>query len=202
MASSQNRNTAYTPVAQAHQPKFQCLQCTHCCYSRAGLKNHVHAMHRSQATSPSDRASHTSSPVSASEQLSDSESYPQHSDNEEEHPMDVDLDVQLPLAFPDAYHNDENDGYGYNNDLEMDLHDYNLHDNDGPSSNLESSPIIPSSLQHEFESQPHEHQQIPANDRFLRRVYHDKLNGELIMHFSHFKISISYVLIILFRSEM
>ena len=181
MASSQNKTIAYTPVAQARQPKFQCTQCIRCCYSRAGLKNHVRAKHRSQATSPGDTASHTSSPVSASEQLSDSESSPQHSDNEEEHPMDIDFDVQLPPAFPDVYHNDEHDGYGHNNDdLDMDPHDHNLHDNDsdGPSSNSESSPIIPSSPQHE--SRPHQHQQTPANDRFLRRVYHDKLNGELI----------------------
>jgi hypothetical protein len=227
MASSQSVNVPYTPVAvaRAHQPIFQCLHCVRRCYSKAGLKNHVRAMHGSQATSTSDRAS----PTSAS----------QHSNTEGEHPMDVDFDLQPLPAFPDAYNDDEFEGYGYNNGSDMEINDENIHDNNSPtgssgseslsalsagvhvsesssqhsdneeehhmdvdldvqplqafpdayhdddhnrhdnnstSSGSGSPPIIPSSPQHEF--RPHEHQQKPANDRFLRRVYHDKLNGQ------------------------
>ena len=32
------------------------------------------------------------------------------------------------------------------------------------------------------------------NDRFLSRVYHDKLNGELIMHFCHSNFPLNYLL--------
>lgn len=142
------------------------------------------------SASLSDRASQTLSPVSANVHLS--ESSPEHSDNEEpeEHPMDVDFDVQLPPAFPNAYNNDD---YGYNasdhdseSDTGMDLHDSN-------SSSSDSTPIIPSSPQHE--SRPH--CQVAANNRFLTRVYHDKLNGEslaIVMHFCHYKFSTCYVL--------
>jgi hypothetical protein len=194
MASSQNRNTVHTPAAR--QPKFQCPQCIRRCYNRAGLKNHVRAMHHdtrseSQATSANDRASQKSG-----DQLSDSESYPQQSDNGEEHPMDVDFDVELPPAFSDAYHDDEHDGYNLNNDSDMPV-DLLVHDHDSNGRSSESPPIIPSSPQPEHEStgrRRHEHRQTPANDRFLKRVYHSKLNGEYIMHFCHFNFSISYVL--------
>ena len=189
MSSSQRKNVAYTPVAR--RPAFQCSHCVRRFYSRAGLKSHVLAKHGTQATS--DRASQTSSPVS------NQPSSPQHSDDEHdvEHPMDVqlpfhdayddgygynndlDVDVDVQQPFPDTYND------GYNNDLDMDLHDHNLHHSNSSS----SPPIIPSSPQHEPRS--YQHQQTPANDRFLRRVYHDKLNGEFI---THFKISISYIL--------
>ena len=195
MSSSQRKNIAFTPMAR--QPTFQCSHCIRCLYSRAGLKSHVLAKHGTQATT--DRASQASSPAS------NQPSSPQHSDNEHdvEHPMDVDADVQLPFpdAYDDGYDYDNDldvdvdvqqpfpgtysDGYGYNNDSDVDLHDHNLHHSNSPS----SPPIIPSSPH--LEPRSYSHQQTPANDRFLRRVYHDKLNGEFI---KHFKISISYIL--------
>ena len=103
MSSSQRKNVAYTPVAR--RPAFQCSHCICCFYSRAGLKSHVLAKHGTQATS--DRASQTSSPAS------NQPSSPQHFDDEHdvEHPMDV----QLP------FHDDYDDGYGYNNDLDVDV---------------------------------------------------------------------------------
>ena len=177
------QNNIYTPAAI--WPKFQCLQCIRRFYNRAGLENHVHAKHRSQATSslvPDHPTSHHS----------DSEGAPLHPDNfsfnihDEEFPGplptlfpsdDVPMDVDFEPSFPDDY--DEDDDYGYNNS--MDLYDHGLHGSDGHS----SPPIIPSSPQHE--SRSHGHQHMPANDRFLRRVYHDKLNGEFLMYFCYFK---------------
>ena len=78
--------------------------------------------------------------------------------------------------------------------MSVDLNDQNFHDSNSPS----SPPIIPSSPQQEF--RPHKHQQTPAYDRFLRQVYHDKLNhdklnGKFIMHFCHFGLLVSYVLL-------
>lgn len=188
MSFLQNKGTVLTPAAR--QPQFQCSNCIRRFYNRAGLKNHSRAVHGSQAERASDSdsmASQTSSPVNVSDQhLS-----PQHSDNEEEYPMDVDLDV-----FPEEpYEHDDEDIYVQNNDLDMDLHydDESLHD--GDSSSRASSPlIIPSSPHWQHESRPDEHQQAATGDRFLRRVYHDKLNGKLLMHFWHLKLSISYVL--------
>jgi hypothetical protein len=205
-ASSRNRNV-YTPAAR--RPEFPCPHCIRCCYSKAGLKNHLRARHGSQETA-SGNSDSRSSPVSASasDQLhsdfSSSPSHgPQNSDSEEEHPMDVDLDVQQPLAYPNAYAYDDDDGYddhGYNSEFDMDLHasDHNLH-SPTSSSGSESTLIIPSSPQAERESRPSKHQQTPANDRFLRRVYHDLLNGELIMHFV---IPFFRKLCIISRSEM
>lgn len=202
MSFSQNmQNSIYTPAA--HRPKFQCLQCICLFYNRAGLKNHVRAKHGSQATS-----SHTSSPVPdhpPSPQHSDSEGEPLHPDNvsfeihDQEFPGpspplfspdDAPMDVDFEPPFPDDYN--EDDDYGYNND--MDLYDHDLHGSDGHS----SPPIIPSSPQHE--SRSHGHQQTPANDKFLRRVYHDKLNGEFLMYFLLFQILNN--LCITSRSEM
>ena len=202
MASSQNVNVLYTPVAR--QPTFQCPHCVHRCFNRAGLINHVRTMHGSQETSAgdgvasstsasqhsnneeehlmdvdaehesydyengsdmdiihdnntptesSDSESESLSPVSASVHVSESSS--QHPDNVEEHHVDEDFDVQP------AYLDD----------------DHNLHDNNSTSSGSESPPIIPSSPHHDHEPRPHQHQQYPANDRYIRRVYHDKLNG-------------------------
>jgi hypothetical protein len=162
-ASSQVKNTLHTPAPR--QATFECPHCARRCYSSAGLKNHLHwhALHKEAADS-------------ASEHLSES---PQHSYNEEEHPMDVDFDsdVQLPPAFPNAYH----DGDGYNSEFDMNLYDQNIPTS---SSSSDSNLIIPSSP---HDCGPHKHRQIPANDRFLTRVYHDKLNGEIIMYFCQSK---------------
>jgi len=183
------QSNIYTPAAI--RPKFQCLQCIRQFYNRAGLKNHVHAMHGSQATS--SQKSQTSSPVPdhpPSPHQSDSKGEPLHPDNfsfeihDQEFPCsspplfspdDVPMDVDFESPFPDDY--DEDDNYGHNNN--MDLYDHNL------SHTGSSPPIIPSSPQHE--SRPHGHQQTPANDNFLRRVYHDKLNGEFLPYFCHLK---------------
>ena len=97
--------------------------------------------------------------------------------------MDVDFEHQPP--FPDDY--DKHDDYGYSN------MDYNFPGSDSHS----SPPIIPSSPGLPHESRPHGHQQTDTDDKFLKRVYHDKLNGEFIMYFSHF-----INLHIAFRSEM
>jgi hypothetical protein len=191
MSSSQNpQHTVYTPAAR--QPKFQCSQCIRRFYNRAGLKNHVYARHRSQATS--DQASQSSSSLSGRSSSS------QHSNNEEEHsdnfsfeihdeestgqlppffppddtPMDVDFNVQL---FSDGH--DEHGGHSHNDD--MNLYDHDLHSND----NCSSPPIIPSSPQHDLGSRSHGHQQTPADNRYIRKVYHDKLNGEFRMYFCH-----------------
>jgi hypothetical protein len=166
-SSSQIPNTLYTPAAR--QPEFPCPYCARRCYSRAGLKNHLHAKHSSPRRETSaDR----SSSLPAGDHLS--ESFSQNSEDDEEQPMDVNFDVPLPPAFPNALHNDEYD-YGHNFDFDMNLHDHHNDPSHSPSS--ESSLIIPSSPQRES---GHQQSPVPVNDRFLKRVYHDKLNGELI----------------------
>lgn len=168
----------YTPAAR--QPTFQCSQCIRRFYNAAGLKNHFRAKHGTQAIN--DGASQTSSLVldQLPSQNSDSEK-----DNQESTgplsslfppdgvPMDVDLEHQPP--FPDDY-NEYND-YGYSNNMDYDRHS--------------SPPIIPSSPGLQHESRPHGHQQTATGDKFLKRVYHDQLNGEFIMYFSHF-INLTY----------
>lgn len=157
---SQIANTIYTPAAR--QPEYPCPHCNRRCYNGAGLKNHITAKHGSPHQETSGDHS--------------SESSPQNSEDEEEHPMDDNIDDPLPPAFPNALHIDEYD-YGHNSDFDMNLHDGHDHHNDpSHSSSSGTSLIIPSSPEHE--SGPRE--QTPVNDRFLRRVYHDKLNGELI----------------------
>jgi hypothetical protein len=87
--------------------------------------------------------------------------------------MDVDFEHQPP--FPNDY--DECDDYGYNDNMYCDL----------PGSDSRSSPpIIPSSPGQQHESRSQGHQQTAAGDKFLKRVYHDKLNGEFIMYFPYF----------------
>ena len=159
--SSQIKNTVFTPVAR--QPQFQCPNCIRRCYSRAGLKNHINAMHSLgvETDNASDRLSASDQPGQSS---------PQISDGEEEHPMDVDSDAPLPQAFPNAY----DDGRDLDSEFAMNSIDHNLHT---PSHSSESTPIIiPSTPQDK--SRPCEHRQAPADNRFLRRVYHDKLNGQ------------------------
>jgi hypothetical protein len=185
MASSQINNTVHTPATR--QPKFPCPHCPRCCFSRAGLKNHVHAMHSSLSQEASSTGSvDKSSPISAHLRLSETESLEifDNEDSPDDDPMPVDVDfdnAQLPLA---AFPNNEYDDYGYNSQAEF---DNNTPTATGSSDSESESNIIPSSPQHHDESGPHAspgiHQQISTNDRFLRRVYHDKLNGELIMHF-------------------
>ena len=188
MSLSQNmQSNIYTPAAI--RPKFQCMQCVRQFYNRAGLKNHVRAKHSSQATSSQISSPVPDHPLS---HHSDSEGEPLHPDNfsfqihDEEFPGplptlfpsdDVPMDVDFEPPFPNDY--DEDNDYGYNNS--MDLYDHGLHGSDGHS----SPPIIPSSPQHGSKS--HGHQHMPANDRFLRRVYHNKLNGEFLMYFCYFK---------------
>jgi hypothetical protein len=166
----------YTPAAR--QPTFQCSQCIRHFYNAAGLKNHFRAKHRSQAIN--DGASQTSSLVL--DQLPSQESTGPLSPllSSDGVPMDVDFEHQPP--FPDDY--DEHDDYGM---------DYDLPGSDSHS----SPPIIPSSPGLQHESRPHGHQQTATGDKFLKRVYHGKLNGEFIMYFSHF-----INLHITFRSEM
>lgn len=124
-ASSHIKDTVFMPAP--HQPEFQCLHCNQGCFSSAGLKNNIHAKHNS-------------------DEASASRSSPDNSDNEEEHHMDVDSDVQLPPAFQKDEYNDD----GYNSEFDMNLNDHNVNI---PSS--ESTLIIPSSPQ--LESRPHEH---------------------------------------------
>lgn len=176
----------YTPTPR--QPTFQCSQCIRCFYNAAGLKNHVHAKHGSQAIN--DGASQTSSLVF--DQLPSIQNSDSEEDNQESTslsppfspdgvPMDVDFEHQ-PL-FPDDYN--KHDNYGDSN-------------NDLPHSDRHSSPpIIPSSPGVQHESRPHGHQQTATGDQFLKRVYHEKLNGKCILYFSHF-----INLHITFRSEM
>jgi hypothetical protein len=174
------QSNIHTPAAT--RPRFQCSQCVHQFYNRAGLKNHVRAKHGSQETS--SQTSQMSSPVSdhpPSPHYSDSEGEPLH-DQEFPGPSpplfpsdDVPMDVDSEPPFSNYY--DEDDDYGYNCDDNTDVYDHDL--------GCSSPPIIPSSPQHE--SRSHGHQQIPANDNFLWRVYHNKLNGEFLMYFCHLR---------------
>lgn len=182
--SSQNQNTVNTPVAR--QPKFPCPHCTRRCFNSAGLKNHLRAKHSSlsqESTSSSDRSSPVSATGSVHLRLSDSS--PDILDDEEEleHPMDVDFDDVQPEPAFQVPNDDEYDDHGYNSEFDMNQHD---HTGNSPSSDSESefNLIIPSSPGPLAQPEHHNvHQQTPANDRFLRRVYHDKLNGELTKHF-------------------
>jgi hypothetical protein len=180
----------HTPVAR--QPAFPCSGCIRRFYNAAGLKNHFRAKHGSQATD--DRASQMSSPVLdhlSSPQNSDNEEEPSHShhSSSEIHnqestgslsppcppdgvSMDVDSEHQPP--FPDDH--DQHD-YGYNDNMDCDLSSSDSHS---------SPPIIPSSPGAQHVLRSHGHQQTAVGDTFLRRVYHDKLNGKFIMYFSHF----------------
>lgn len=85
----------------AHQRSFQCSHCIRQFYNRAGLKNHMHRIHGSQAgTSASDRSSRALSPIFAQLGLSP----PHYLDSEEEQPLDVNFG-----AFPDV-HDEYDDG--------------------------------------------------------------------------------------------
>jgi hypothetical protein len=167
MSSSRNiQNTGvYTPAAR--QPKYQCSQCVRHFYNRAGLKNHVRAIHPTPQVT-SDSPGQTSSPVSG--QLPS----PQHSDNDEE-PVHSD-----PFLF--KINDQESSGTSpppflpndapMDVDMDFDLHSY--HD-----SGHSSPPIIPSSPgPRHHQPRSNGHQQTPGNEKLLKRVYHDKLTGK------------------------
>lgn len=57
--------------------------------------------------------------------------------------MDVELEFNVqPLpAFPDAaYYDDELEGHGYDDDLDVDLNDHNLHNDNSSTGSLSSGP--------------------------------------------------------------
>lgn len=180
----------YTPAAC--QPRYQCPKCIRRFYNRAGLKNHVRALHdRPQVSQASDGASQISSI------LSDQLPSPQHSNDEEPEPVDVN---PFPLEINDHEPSSTSSPPFFSNDAPMDVDfDVQLPVFDDYSSSHGSPPIIPSSPppQHEI-PRSDRHQQMTGNEKFLRRVYHDKLTGKFtIISLPHFNN-----LCITYRSEM
>jgi hypothetical protein len=182
-------NSLHTPAAR--QPHFACSHCVRRFFNRAGLKNHVRAKHpatdrvASQSQSPS--ACGLPSPQQSNEQFPPPRSptvetrdaefinRPSSIGTEDHHDF-----IQPPLFDDDDYNNYDNydnyDDYGYQD--ENNIFDNNL----SGSGSRSSTPIsVPSSQDHARKT--HAHQQKPADNKYLRKIYHPKLNGKSSLMF-------------------
>ena len=165
----------YTPAAR--QPQFACPQCPRRVFDRAALKNHIRAIHTVGQIQPPP----TSERISSSSQWSsdvDEEWIPPVSPTRIADIASPASTLQVQPSLFDDYYDD------YNNYLDDDR-DYGFHDESNistSSSDLASRSSTPISLPR---SQSHDpsHRQKPANDRFLRKIYHSTLNGEAIVMF-------------------
>jgi hypothetical protein len=174
----------YTPAAC--QPKYKCSECIRNFFNRAGLKNHIRAMH------PTPQVASGSTGQTSSQGSSQLPS-PNHSDNEEE-PVHSDpflfkiSDLESsPTLTPPQFLLDVAP-MAVDEDIDFELHSH--HD-----SGSSSPPIIPSSPQAGPQDQlpSNGHQQTPGNEKHLKRVYHDKLTGRFniipLLHLNHLGIT-------------
>jgi len=179
-------NSLHTPAAR--QPHFACSHCVRRFFNRAGLKNHVRAKHpatdcvASQSRSPSAHGppfpqqfngEQFPPPRSPSVEMGDAEFINQPSSirTEDHHNF-----IQPPLDDDDYNNYDNYDNY--NDYSYQDEFDNNLNG----SGSCSSTPIsVPSSQDHARKT--HAHQQKPADNKYLRKIYHPKLNGKSFLMF-------------------
>ena len=188
-------NGLHTPAAR--QPRFACSQCVRRFFNRAGLKNHVRAKHAATARvagqsqsppahrPPSSQQSHNEEqlppPCSPSVEIRDVEPInpPSHTGTENlqgtadgDIPMTDDF-IQPPLFDDHVDYDDydDHDNYGYQDENNIFNHDLS------GSASRSSTPICVPRSQY-YEHRTHAHQQAPADDKYLRKTFHPKLNGE------------------------
>lgn len=184
-------NNIYTPAPR--QPHFACSQCIRRFFNRAGLKNHIRAKHSTIRTSTGQSLSPPSNgpapqqpsnipsslPPSPSTEINDFASIRSLSsiDTENGHQTPDSMDEDFIPPFPDLdnfndYDDyDERDDYGYGDGLETNTLEHN--------SSRSSTPLCISSA---TSRRPKKctHQQKPADNRYLKRRYHHKLNGKFV----------------------
>jgi hypothetical protein len=191
-------NSLHTPAAR--RPLFACSQCVRWFFNRAGLKNHVHAKHPAadratgQSQSPpahgppspqqSHNEEHLLPPHTPSVKIRDAESINPPSPTGTEN-LQGTVDGDIPMTddfiqplFDDHvdYDNyDDYDHYGYQDDNNIFNRDLS------GSASRSSTPIsVPHSQDHE---RAHAHQQKLADDKYIRKTYHSKLDGESFLTF-------------------
>ena len=169
-------NNLYTPAPR--QPRFACSQCVRRFFNRAGLKNHIHAKHLSVNHSGQPQSPPAHGPPS--HQQSSDEEHPRHSPSVEIHDAEsINLSsfagteqnfIQPPL-FDEYDANHDHDFYNYHSENNIPDHDLR------GSASRSSTPIsVPSSQPHKRRAQAH--QQKPADDKYLKKIYHPTLNGK------------------------
>lgn len=164
----------YTPAAR--QPRFACPQCPRRVFDRAALKNHIRTIHVSTYSVGQTQ------PPPTNEQISSRRS----SDVDEElippvSPTGI-PDIASPASTlrvqPSLFDNfdDYND-----NDRDYGSHDENNITGSELTSRSSTPILLPSSQSHEPRMRTL--QRKPADDKFLRKIYHSTLNGEAILMF-------------------
>jgi hypothetical protein len=160
----------YTPAAR--QPKYQCSQCVRHFFNRAGLKNHIRAMHPTPQV-----ASGSTGPTLS--QVSGQLPSPNHSDSEEE-PVHSDpilfkiSDLESSATSPPQFLLDAAPMV-VDEEMDENMEDEELHSHH--DSGFNSPPIIPSSPGPRDQPSSNGHQQTSGNEKPVKRVYHDKLTG-------------------------
>jgi hypothetical protein len=196
-------NSLYTPAAR--QPRFTCSQCVHRFFNRAGLKNHIRAKHPHVAGQSQSPPAHR--PPSPQQSHNEEQLPPPRSPSVETHnpefinpPSSIRAEghhgfIQLPL-FDDNDYNDYNNYDNYHDDGYQENNIFN--DDLSGSASRSSTPIsVPSSQDREHRT--HAHQQKPADDKYLRKIYHPKLDGKF---FLMFQTSLYLLEIFMVRSNM
>jgi hypothetical protein len=156
-------NSLSTPAAR--QPGFPCSQCIRHFFSRTGLKNHIRAKHppinQSAGQSQSPPA-----PAPPSCRESDEEQLPPPGS-----PSASSVGMEG-TAGGDIIMNDDYDNHD-GDYIENNISDHNF----GSNASRSSTPISVPSSQNRAHT-IHTHQQKPADEKYLRKIFHPKLNGQ------------------------